>query len=293
MILPANSKTHNTCTGAKALQPRPINLQASTSEKCSHVYSFTYSHLGPSWDEQHQGDHTFFQHHDEQVDATLSEPRRSLGRVTCGGQQGGEIFKPINLDDILRNKQTHSKSLNDFTICWLCLGYISFNHTEKSRTKQKGREATANLFQTRLQLEILGFFQCVLKEQQLPLVADITSTSHHFSGLGKGFCSKASHHILQTSAGSTAWPPPDLTPTWQPARWPACPDRRPAQNWSGTYSEWRYLVDLRCCCISHTKCIELTASRGPLWWVWTGKHWQSGWTKRRWLVWTYQKAWKR
>lgn len=39
-------------------------------------------YFGPSGDEQHQADHTFLQHHDEQVDATLAQPGRRLRGVT-------------------------------------------------------------------------------------------------------------------------------------------------------------------------------------------------------------------
>lgn len=49
-------------------------------------------YFGPSGDEQHQADHTFLQHHDEQVDATLTEPWRRLGRVTWRGRRGASVY---------------------------------------------------------------------------------------------------------------------------------------------------------------------------------------------------------
>lgn len=51
--------------------------------KAAQVAAAQCPYFGPSGDEQHQADHTFLQHHDEQVDATLTQPRCCLGRVTC------------------------------------------------------------------------------------------------------------------------------------------------------------------------------------------------------------------
>lgn len=54
-------------------------------------------YFGPSWDQQHQADHTFLQHHDQQVDATLAQPGGRLWGFTWqrrGGTSGnGKILE--------------------------------------------------------------------------------------------------------------------------------------------------------------------------------------------------------
>lgn len=45
-------------------------------------------HFGPSRDQQHQADHAFLQHHDEQVDAALAQPGGRLRGVAWGRATG-------------------------------------------------------------------------------------------------------------------------------------------------------------------------------------------------------------
>lgn len=71
-----------------------------------YIYAFTYryayifiwvcaqTYFGPPGDEQHQADHALLQHHDEQVDGALAEPRGRLRRIACGAREG---FKMANV----------------------------------------------------------------------------------------------------------------------------------------------------------------------------------------------------
>lgn len=70
------------------------------------------SYFGPAGDDQHQTGDGFLQHHDEQVDSALTEPRRSLGGFTWS-ERGGAEEDQVLIRKTIKLMSHYSKPIPD------------------------------------------------------------------------------------------------------------------------------------------------------------------------------------